>query len=105
MGNTFEEIKDRYRNNTLVSHEDILWLINEIEQLRGIDIYSKPEPSLCDTCTRTYFLEGGACGINDKTYKQRYCPHPLPGQPKTGRSIHSSGYQECDGYNRKQKVI
>jgi len=62
--------------------------------------FAKPEPSLCDTCSKAYILKGGMVGIGNKSYLQRYCNYPLPNS-NFGRAISTCGYQECDGYDKK----
>ena len=69
--------------------------------------YDKPKPSLCDSCIRAYFMEGGSVGIGidniSKNYRQRYCNYPPEDKPrdaKIGRALHMSGYQKCSGYTK-----
>lgn len=62
-------------------------------------LYTKPEPSLCDSCKFAYFMSGGSVSIgsvsNDlKMYRQRYCNYPIKG------NISISGYQECELYGK-----
>ncbi len=74
----------------------------ELEKFKQMfnDMYDKPEASLCDRCKYAYTIEGGSVSIgmdgHIKTYLQRYCPYPAPGQNKGGRAIHTSGYAECE---------
>jgi len=70
--------------------------------------FEKPEPSLCDNCKFSYYIEGGSCGITEigkpaVNFKQRYCPKPPEGKENTnmGRAISMVGYRECQHYHLK----
>ena len=66
-------------------------------------IYSTPTPSLCDTCIHAQHVAGGSVTVGGSGgpvlhYRQRYCSARL--SPAAGRSIHTSGFQECAFYSK-----
>jgi len=74
--------------------------------------FDEPDPSLCDSCVFAYYVGGGSIGTGTvsggwKNYRQRYCPKPPEGEEgqPVGRSIHTSGYQSCKYYQKKQPTI
>jgi hypothetical protein len=64
--------------------------------------YAKPEPSLCDMCIYSYNISGGSVSYGGKTFMQRYCHKPPPGETTGGRAIHGSGYKECEFYTESE---
>jgi hypothetical protein len=65
--------------------------------------FTKPNPSLCDSCIFASKVGGGSVSIGHETYEQRYCPKPPIGKEGTleGRAIHADGYQECEYYKKR----
>jgi len=58
------------------------------------DLYTKPAPSLCDTCSKAYHMSGGIIMVGGKAYRQRYCQEQRS-------TIHLDGPQKCAGYTAK----
>jgi hypothetical protein len=67
------------------------------------NLCDKPESSLCDNCQFAQIVSGGFISIGlKKSYKQRYCPHPLASEKLGGRNISISGFTECEYYLAKE---
>lgn len=66
---------------------------NTIDRYEGAEAmgYTRPEPSLCDTCDHSGFTRNGSVTVGDKCYPQRYCS-------KLNIGLHTSGKQECSSY-------
>lgn len=59
-----------------------------------IETMDKPDPSLCDSCKNAYHMPGGVSMWLGKNYPQRYCS-------ALTISIHSSGKDACDRYEKR----